>query len=141
MEKMEKAKLLSDIATSWIGLLGVLGALFFGINQYIQNNNSSLSDKKKESLTFLENYSNEQMVISRRALDEVAIPILGDALRAAKQANSAIEANKLARNAIDSQIVGKIESNQNNKEINEVVLFLDRAWNCVELDLCDKEAT
>lgn len=140
MEDLERKKIQSDIVTSWIGLIGVLGALLFGAIQYLDSKDKSLSDKKKASLSYAESYDSTEMYEARKAVDLIVIPVLALANKEAQKAASPAQAEQINSKVISETMTGAIESNEKYKSVQVILSFFDRAWNCVKLDLCDADA-
>lgn len=62
---MEKLKLVSDIAGTWVAIIGALASGIVGLWQY---HNNSLADRAKTTLQYVERFNQPGLVASRRQL-------------------------------------------------------------------------
>lgn len=139
MEPIERIKIKSDLILGWIGLLGLLGTISFGLMQYINHKEGQLDDKKKSAFSLVEIYNKDPIIEARESLGNISHDIIYNAKSSVDGIHSLQGVHKIYYDSLASSVTEATENHETREALTKVVNFFDQAKLCIESLLCDEK--
>ncbi|CUH52669.1 hypothetical protein [Shimia marina] len=140
MTDLEAFKTKSDVAVSWLSLIGVGAAVLFGISEYQESASKRIDDAQRTTLEFISRY-NQEGVLQARSDVQRSIDTLGEALSKKLAGVTSLEAiNEIVSRHYREQTSAQLRSDESYQDALLVVRFFDELFVCVDTGLCERNS-
>ena len=126
---LERAKLVTDIATPWIGTVALIGAGIFSMFQYLENEKGN---RVKETLTFLDRYNKTPFLDARRN-----ISIMWE--KNAEKRDVLLKAKPFPESEFDALVIKIIGDEKLQLDMSLTIEFFESLEVCVKKNICDAD--
>jgi hypothetical protein len=123
---VDKLKIVSDIAATWVAIVGVLFSGAFGLVEY---HNNSRAERVKTTIALSERFGRDQYLIARMKIDAYG----------AENASELFTRSAKGSAVLSQYILGVVGKSGLGPEIDIVVEFFDELHACTCGGACDEE--
>ena len=126
---LERAKVITEITTAWLGFLGLLVAGVFAAYQYVDNEQA---DRVKYVLSYVDRYNQSPLLSARQRVDEVWI-------RSWARQKDALKSGVNAEGMHRDFVLATIDSSINTSDLHLQLIFFEQLSSCISAKICDEK--
>lgn len=140
MTDWEALKTKSDIAVSWLSLVGVVAAVTFGYSEYRASVSNHIDDTERTTLDFIARYNQQGLLLARSNVQK-SFAVLGSELTKQLAGVRALgEVNARSLGFFRENAADQLRKDENYADALLIVRFFDELLVCVDTGLCDKDS-